>query len=36
LFIDQSPGPDVTGDGVSDWTNKREGGQLLLLTIPGG
>jgi hypothetical protein len=35
LFIDQAPGPDVTGDNVSDWTNKREGGQLLLLTIPG-
>ncbi|MEA2678134.1 MAG: hypothetical protein QOJ81_2275 [Chloroflexota bacterium] len=35
LFIDQEPGPDVTGDNVSDWTYKREGGQLLLLTIPG-
>lgn len=28
LFVDQAP--------AASWTNKREGGQLLLITIPGG
>ena len=28
LWIEQAPGPD--------WTYKREGGQLLLLHVPGG
>jgi hypothetical protein len=35
LFLETAPGPDVTGDGEPDWTLKREGGQLLLLRIPG-
>jgi hypothetical protein len=40
LFVDIGDGPDVSGpgnapDGVPDWLNKREGGQLLLIRIPG-
>jgi hypothetical protein len=35
--IDTTSAPDnVPVDGVPDWTWKREGGQLLLVTIPGG
>jgi hypothetical protein len=36
LFIETGPGVDVTGDTVADVLNKREGGQLLLIHIPGG
>ncbi|MEO7119263.1 MAG: hypothetical protein ABIZ34_09870 [Candidatus Limnocylindrales bacterium] len=41
LWIAKAPGPDDTGptpgvpDGTPDFTYKREGGQLLLLRIPG-
>lgn len=40
LWVDQAPGLDLTGpagvpNGVPDWTYKREGGQLLLVHIPG-
>jgi hypothetical protein len=41
LWIKKAPGPDDTGpvsgtpDGQPDYTYKREGGQLLLLRIPG-
>jgi hypothetical protein len=41
LWIKKEPGPDDTGpvsgtpDGQPDYTYKREGGQLLLLRIPG-
>jgi hypothetical protein len=36
LFVETGPGLDVTGDGAADILNKREGGQLLLLHVPGG
>lgn len=36
LYVETAPGLDVTGDGVADILNKREGGQLLLLRVPGG
>ena len=36
LFVETQPGLDVTGDGTPDILNKREGGQLLLVRIPGG
>jgi secreted PhoX family phosphatase len=35
LWIAQAPGADVNGDGAPDFTDKREGGQLVLLRIPG-
>jgi hypothetical protein len=43
LWVEKAPGPDTfigsdttpPGDAVSDFTYKREGGQLLLLHIPG-
>jgi len=41
MWIDKAPGPDETGptpgtpDGQPDYVYKREGGQLLLLRIPG-
>ncbi len=37
LFVDVAPGPDLNDppSGI-DWTYKREGGQLLLVQIPGG
>jgi hypothetical protein len=35
LWIEASPGPDVTSPAGPDWTNKREGGQLLLIHVPG-
>ena len=34
LWIEQAPGDDNNGDGLPDFTYKREGGQLLLLRIP--
>jgi hypothetical protein len=34
LWIEQAPGDDDNGDGIPDFTYKREGGQLLLLRIP--
>jgi hypothetical protein len=39
LFVEIGNGPDLSGpgnapDGVPDWLNKREGGQLLLVHIP--
>ena len=30
------PWPQDTPDGIPDFTYKREGGQLLLIRIPGG
>ncbi|MEX2547657.1 MAG: hypothetical protein WD830_07685 [Chloroflexota bacterium] len=36
LFTHVSSGPDLQAPSGPDWLNKREGGQLLLLTIPGG
>ncbi len=35
LWVEQAPGDDNNGDGQPDFTYKREGGQLLLLRIPG-
>jgi hypothetical protein len=35
LWFEKAPGDDNTGDGQPDFTFKREGGQLLLLKIPG-
>jgi hypothetical protein len=35
LWVEQAPGDDNNGDGQPDFTFKRAGGQLLLLTIPG-
>jgi hypothetical protein len=35
LWVDKAPGDDNNGDGQPDFTYKREGGQLLKLTIPG-
>ena len=35
LWVDRAPGDDNNGDGQPDFTYKREGGQLLKLTIPG-
>jgi hypothetical protein len=36
LWIEKAPGDDNNGDGQPDFTYKREGGQLLLIKIPGG
>jgi hypothetical protein len=36
LWIEKAPGDDNNGDGQPDFTYKREGGQLLLIRIPGG
>ena len=36
LFTHVSNGPDLVAPAGPDWLNKRAGGQLLLLTIPGG
>ena len=37
LFVDVAPGPDINDPPAGiDWTYKREGGQLLLVQIPGG
>ena len=35
LWIEQAPGDDNNGDGQPDFTYKREGGQLMLIRIPG-
>jgi hypothetical protein len=35
LWIEKAPGEDNNGDGQPDFTYKREGGQLILLKIPG-
>jgi hypothetical protein len=35
LWVERAPGADFNGDGQPDFTNKREGGQLLRITIPG-
>jgi hypothetical protein len=35
LWVERKPGDDNNHDGQPDFTYKREGGQLLLLTIPG-
>ncbi len=34
LWVQQAPGDDNNGDGLPDFTYKREGGQLLLIRIP--
>lgn len=37
LWVEKADGPDLLAPSPgADWTNKREGGQLLLITIPGG
>lgn len=36
IEIDNDDAPDNLGPAGSDWQYKREGGQLLLVTIPGG
>jgi hypothetical protein len=37
LFTHTQPGPNIdTASAGPDWTYKREGGQLLLVNIPGG
>ena len=35
LWVEKAPGADNNGDGQPDFTNKREGGQLALIRIPG-
>ena len=35
LWVDRAPGTNHFGDAQADFTFKREGGQLLLLRIPG-
>lgn len=35
LWVEKGPGDDNNGDSQPDFTYKREGGQLLLLRIPG-
>ena len=35
LWVERAPGDDNNGDGQPDFTYKREGGQLLLLRVPG-
>ena len=35
LWVEKAPGDDNNADGQPDFTYKREGGQLLLLRIPG-
>ena len=35
LWVERAPGDDNNGDGLADFTYKREGGQLLLVRIPG-
>jgi hypothetical protein len=36
LFVEIGDGPNILAPAGPDWLNKREGGQLLLVTIPGG
>jgi hypothetical protein len=35
LWVEKAPGDDNNGDGQPDFTYKREGGQLMLIRIPG-
>ena len=35
LILEERPGPDLNGDGTPNWVDQREGGQLLLVKIPG-
>jgi hypothetical protein len=35
IWVERAPGEDNNGDNQPDFTYKREGGQLLLLKIPG-
>jgi hypothetical protein len=35
LWVEKAPGDDNNGDSQPDFTYKREGGQLLLIRIPG-
>jgi hypothetical protein len=35
LWVEKAPGEDNNGDLQPDFTYKREGGQLLLIKIPG-
>jgi len=35
LWVEKAPGDDNNGDGQPDFTYKREGGQLMLIKIPG-
>jgi hypothetical protein len=35
LTVARENGPDFNGDGTPEWIYEREGGQLLLVTIPG-
>jgi len=35
IFVETAPGPDLVPPPGPDWLYKREGGQLLLLRIPG-
>jgi hypothetical protein len=35
LWVESEPGDDNDEDGIPDFTYKREGGQLLLIRIPG-
>jgi Alkaline phosphatase PhoX len=34
LVVNRADGPDFNGDGNPEWIYEREGGQLLLVTIP--
>ncbi len=35
LWIEKAPGEDNNGDGQPDFTYKREGGQMMMIKIPG-
>ncbi|HEX5692969.1 MAG TPA: hypothetical protein VFX76_23315, partial [Roseiflexaceae bacterium] len=35
IFVETAPGPDLLAPAGPGWTYKREGGQMLLLRIPG-
>jgi hypothetical protein len=36
LWVEKGPGADNVAPAGPDFTNKREGGQLLLIRVPGG
>jgi hypothetical protein len=36
LWVEKADGPDLDESGQPDWTDKREGGQLLLIRVTGG
>jgi hypothetical protein len=36
LWVEKADGPDILLPAGPDWTDKREGGQLLLVRVPGG